>query len=98
MLGTETHCNLLRALDAPGDQLSVVRGGERLPVPGYIPHLLELLGHPPYIPPTHWDDFDMPLDQPAKDAGGLQALRQALAAASPSSRFIVLDHNPTFSP
>ncbi len=183
VLGTETHCNLLRALGAPPSQLSVVRGGERLrfgavdvtvvpslhsatgprarvafpgtvpsnqtPKPlviadlleggtlayhvtiggfsvmnfggaNYIPHelrglrpdclllpvggaaipryvdeLFDLLGHPRFVLPTHWDDFDIPFNLPARDAGGLQPLRQAVAKASPRSKFIVPEHNET---
>lgn len=35
VLGNETHLNLLRALRAPGDQLSQVTGGEYLPFEGF---------------------------------------------------------------
>ncbi len=35
VLGNETHLNLLRALKAPGDQLSQVSGGEYLPFEGF---------------------------------------------------------------
>lgn len=35
VLGTETHLNLLRAMRAPGDQLSQVTGGEYLPFKGF---------------------------------------------------------------
>jgi L-ascorbate metabolism protein UlaG (beta-lactamase superfamily) len=180
VFGTETHCNLLRALGAPPAQLNEVRGGERLSYPGYridvlesrhsmvgpraqvpfpgtrpgavpprprtiadlveggtlayqitmggrgvlalgganylerelvgrrpdavllpvgggsvpdyVPRLLDLLGQPATVLPTHWDDFDHPLEQPAVDFGGLEKLRAAVAAASPRSRFVRLDH------
>jgi len=188
VFGTESHANLLLALDAPGDQLSVVRGGEHLQFPGYsirvlrslhsmpgprarvpfpgtrpggppsrpqtiadlvegetlayavtsdatgftvvnfggsnfsaadlaglapdlamiqpggstvhdyVPRLLSCLDHPPYVVPTHWDDFDEPLDEPAVDWGGLTGLREAVAAASPRTRFVVVDHLETFTP
>lgn len=185
VLGTETHVNLMTALGAPTDQLSVVRGGEylecdgytiqvlrslhsmvgereRVPFPGtrpgqppsrpkvisdlvegetlaylitvgevsiidfggsnfsgadlaglrptvalvpvgggaihrYVPRLLDVLGHPRYVLPTHWDDFDYPLDEPARDFGGLAPLRTAVQAASPASRFVVLDHLETLT-
>ncbi|WP_028924713.1 MBL fold metallo-hydrolase [Pseudonocardia acaciae] len=180
VFGNETHCNLLRALDAPAEQLNQVRGGERvdygsyridvvpsvhsmtgprarvpfpgsrpgavpprprtiadlveggtlgyeitlggrsvlalgganylerelagrrpdavlLPVgggsvPDYVPRLLDLLGHPATVLPTHWDNFDEPLERPAVDTGGLDKLRAAVAKASPAARFVALDH------
>lgn len=72
-----------------------------LPVGGsavyeYVARLLRATGKPHYVLPTHWDDFDLPLDQPAKDAGGLEPLRQAVAEASPDSTFVVLDHLEKF--
>ncbi|MEV0839003.1 MBL fold metallo-hydrolase [Actinocatenispora sera] len=186
VLGTETHVNLMTALGAPADQLSVVRGGEYLECDGYtiqvlrslhsmtgersrvafagtrpghppatpkviadlvegetlaylitvgevgiidfggsnyigaelaglrptvalvpagggaihryVPRLLDTLGHPRYVLPTHWDDFDYPLDEPARDYGGLAPLRTAVRQASPASRFVVVDHLETFTP
>ncbi|HEY3503914.1 MAG TPA: MBL fold metallo-hydrolase [Actinocatenispora sp.] len=180
VLGTESHVNMMRALDAPAGQLSVVRGGEYLecdgytirvlrslhsmtgpraqvPFPGtrpgapprrprvisdlvegetlaylvtvgdvsvvdfggsnfstadlagvrptaalvpagggtihqFVPRLLDALGRPAYVLPTHWDDFDYPLDEPARDWGGLSALRDAVTAASPTSKFVQVDH------
>jgi L-ascorbate metabolism protein UlaG (beta-lactamase superfamily) len=73
-----------------------------LPVGGknvydYAGRLLRALGNPRYVLPTHWDDFDLPLNQPAKDTGGLDPLRAAVAAASPSSRFVVLEHLGEFT-
>ncbi|GAA4214742.1 MBL fold metallo-hydrolase [Actinocatenispora rupis] len=185
VLGTESHVNMMRALGAPADQLSVVRGGEYLecdgytirvlrslhsmtgpraqvPFPGtrpgapprrprvisdlvegetlaylvtvgdvgvvdfggsnfsaadlagvrptvalvpagggsihsYVPRLLDALGHPGLVLPTHWDDFDYPLDQPARDWGGLSTLHSAVTAASPDARFTVLDHLETIT-
>ncbi|WP_123685161.1 MBL fold metallo-hydrolase [Amycolatopsis thermoflava] len=63
----------------------------------YVGRLLRVLGQPPYVIPTHWDDFDHPLTEPARDWGGLDALRSAVAATSPASRFVVLDHLRTFT-
>ena len=72
-----------------------------LPVGGgtvyaYVARLLHATGNPRYVLPTHWDDFDLPLAAPAKDAGGLEPLRQAVAKASPRSTFVVLDHLEKF--
>ncbi|GAB2959750.1 MBL fold metallo-hydrolase [Amycolatopsis acidiphila] len=64
----------------------------------YAARLLRTVGFPRYVLPTHWDDFDYPLDEPARDWGGLAALRTAVAQASPSSRFAVVDHLQTFVP
>jgi L-ascorbate metabolism protein UlaG (beta-lactamase superfamily) len=64
----------------------------------YVPRLLAALDHPRYVLPTHWDDFDHPLAEPARDWGGLTALRTAVAAASPTTQFVQLDHLQTFSP
>ena len=73
----------------PDAVLIPVGGGS---VPDYVPRLLELLGHPGTVLPTHWDDFDQPLEKPAVDTGGLEKLRAAVAEASPSARFVRLDH------
>ncbi|PXY21371.1 MBL fold metallo-hydrolase [Prauserella muralis] len=62
----------------------------------YVPRLLAAAGHPPHVLPTHWDDIDRPLTEPAHDWGGLAALRAAVAQASPASRFTVVDHLETF--
>jgi L-ascorbate metabolism protein UlaG (beta-lactamase superfamily) len=64
----------------------------------YVGRLMGLLGNPPVVVPTHWDDFDLPLDQPARDWGGLEALRQAVRRASPRTEFVVLDHLEEFTP
>ncbi|MFD8497595.1 MBL fold metallo-hydrolase [Amycolatopsis sp. NPDC059657] len=64
----------------------------------YASRLLRTLGNPAYVVPTHWDDFDYPLDEPGRDFGGLTPLREAVAQASPSSKFVVVDHLRTFTP
>jgi L-ascorbate metabolism protein UlaG (beta-lactamase superfamily) len=58
----------------------------------YVGELMEALGRPPVVVPTHWDDFDFPLDEPARDWGGLEALRTAVRRASPRTDFVVVDH------
>ncbi|WP_237317154.1 MBL fold metallo-hydrolase [Streptomyces sp. JJ36] len=185
VLGTESHVNMMRAMGAPEEQLSVVSGGEllqcdgytvqvlpslhsmvgehpRVPFPGtrpaevpprprvisdlveggtlayrvtvngfsivnfggsnfseaglagvradlvlmqpggsaihaLVPRMLRALDHPAYVVPTHWDDIDHPLDEPARDWGGLDSLRRAVREASPGSRFLVLDHLETLT-
>lgn len=76
------------------DVLLLPVGGSK--VYDYAGRLLRATAHPRYVLPTHWDDFDLPLDEPAKDTGGLEPLRQAVAKASPNSQFIVLDHLQKF--
>jgi hypothetical protein len=64
----------------------------------YVGRLMRTLGHPTWVLPTHWDDFDYPLDQPAADWNGLVPLRDAVAANSPASTFVELAHLQTFTP
>jgi L-ascorbate metabolism protein UlaG (beta-lactamase superfamily) len=67
-------------------------------IPDYVARLLHITGYPRYVLPTHWDDFDYPLTEPARDWGGLAPLRAAVGAASPTSTFVALDHLQTFTP
>jgi L-ascorbate metabolism protein UlaG (beta-lactamase superfamily) len=61
----------------------------------YPGRLLGELGEPRWVLPSHWDDYDLPLDQPARDWGGLERLRAAVAAARPSATFVQLAHGET---
>jgi L-ascorbate metabolism protein UlaG (beta-lactamase superfamily) len=76
------------------DVLMLPVGGTK--VHDYVARLLRATGNPHYILPTHWDDFDVPLARPAKDTGGLEPLRRAVAAAAPGSQFVALEHLGTF--
>ncbi|MCM6773625.1 MBL fold metallo-hydrolase [Nocardia sp. CDC159] len=78
------------------DVLLLPAGGAK--VRDYVTRLLRTLGNPRYVVPTHWDDFDYPLGEPARDAGGLEPLRKAVTAASSDSRFVVLNHLETLTP
>jgi L-ascorbate metabolism protein UlaG (beta-lactamase superfamily) len=60
--------------------------------PEYVERLLEATGFPPYVIATHWDDFDKPLTEPAVAGGDVEALRERVAAASPDSEFLLIDH------
>jgi L-ascorbate metabolism protein UlaG (beta-lactamase superfamily) len=64
---------------------------------GYAGRLMATIGNPRVVLATHWDDFDYPLAQPARDWGGLQALRESVLAASPTTRFVKLEHLQTFT-
>lgn len=67
-------------------------------IPGYVPRLMECLGNPRYLLPTHWDDFDEPLEEPAVDWGGLDGLRQAVTDVGARTEFVVVDHLESFTP
>ncbi len=64
----------------------------------FAQRLMRVLDHPARVVPAHWDDFDYPLDQPARDWGGVNPLRDAIAAASPGTEFVKLDHLQSFKP
>ncbi|MEV6621237.1 MBL fold metallo-hydrolase [Amycolatopsis sp. NPDC051106] len=78
------------------DVVLVPVGGAK--VTQYVPRLLRTLGNPAHVAATHWDDFDLPLGQAKDPNGGLEVLRKAVAAASPASEFVVLDHLGEFTP
>ncbi len=61
-------------------------------VPHYLPRLLSNLGNPRFVVPTHWDDFDFPLNEPARDWGGLKGLQAGVASVSPTSKLVMFDH------
>ncbi|MFC3494628.1 MBL fold metallo-hydrolase [Glycomyces rhizosphaerae] len=60
--------------------------------PAYVERLLEVTGFPPYVIATHWDNFDHPLTEPGVIGGDWKALRDRVAAASPDSEFLLIDH------
>ena len=65
-------------------------GGDH--TPDYVERLLEATGYPPYVVPTHWDDFDEPLTEPAVRGADWEAMRDRVAQASPETEFILIDH------
>jgi L-ascorbate metabolism protein UlaG (beta-lactamase superfamily) len=185
VLGTETHLNLLRAMDTPDEQLSLVAGGELYQFEGYTvevfrashgvtgkhksllfpgtrpgeapkrpkrikdlveggslaylvtfgsvslffngtpafherevagirptvlfmqgsnpnypdyeERMLAATGFPPYVIPTHWDDYEEPLTEPAIDLFGAAALGERVAEVSPDSQYVLLDHLESFT-
>lgn len=60
--------------------------------PDYVERLLKATGYPRYVVPTHWDDFDLPLTEPAEPGGDIDTLHERVAKASPDSEFIRIDH------
>jgi L-ascorbate metabolism protein UlaG (beta-lactamase superfamily) len=86
-----------RELDGLRPDLAIVAAGGGS-IHDYVGRLMRTLDYPTWVLPTHWDDFDYPLDQPAVDWGGLVPLQEAVAAASPHTRFVKLDHLGTLTP
>jgi L-ascorbate metabolism protein UlaG (beta-lactamase superfamily) len=84
-----------QALAGVRPDLAIVAAGG---APGYAGRLMPTIGNPKWVLPTHWDDFDYPLDEPARDWGGLQTLHDAVTAASPGTQFVKLEHRQTFTP
>ncbi|HZE40887.1 MAG TPA: MBL fold metallo-hydrolase [Stackebrandtia sp.] len=70
--------------------LFVQPGGDH--TPDYVERLLEATGYPPYVIPSHWDDFDQPLTKPAAVGIDWRPVRDRVAKASPDSTFILIDH------
>jgi L-ascorbate metabolism protein UlaG (beta-lactamase superfamily) len=71
----------------------------------YTGRLLHAIGRPRWILPTHWDNFERPFSDGPHDlsdvfgqAGSLDFWIQQARAASPRSRFVVLDFFESFAP
>jgi L-ascorbate metabolism protein UlaG (beta-lactamase superfamily) len=97
ILALSTANFIERELAGVRPDLAIVAAGGRS-LHDYPGRLMRTLGKPRWVLPSHWDDFDLPLDQPARDVGGLEPLRAAIAAASPHTAFVSLDHLQTFTP
>ncbi|MFD1948504.1 MBL fold metallo-hydrolase [Nocardioides aestuarii] len=59
----------------------------------YLPRLLEALGRPPVVVPSHWDDFESPLSNPPRPATPdlarrLEAFELDVRRISPRSRVV----------
>ncbi|MEV3936390.1 MBL fold metallo-hydrolase [Glycomyces sp. NPDC049804] len=65
--------------------------------PDYEERLFAAVGSPPYVIPTHWDDYEEPLTEPAVDLFGGAALGEKVAQYSPDSEFVLLDHLESFT-
>jgi L-ascorbate metabolism protein UlaG (beta-lactamase superfamily) len=65
--------------------------------PDYEERLFAAVGSPPYVIPTHWDDYEEPLTEPAVDLFGGAALAETVAEYSPDSEFVLLDHLESFT-
>ncbi len=47
--------------------------------------------------PTHWDDYEEPLTEPAVDWLGAERLGEKVSELSPESEFVLLDHLESFT-
>jgi L-ascorbate metabolism protein UlaG (beta-lactamase superfamily) len=65
--------------------------------PDYEPRMMAATGFPPYVIPTHWDDYEEPLTDPAIDLFGAAALGETIAQVSPDSQYVLLDHLESFT-
>ncbi len=63
----------------------------------YEERLLAAAGYPRYIVPTHWDDYEEPLTEPAVDWLGAHRLGERVAEISPETEFVLLDHLESFT-
>jgi L-ascorbate metabolism protein UlaG (beta-lactamase superfamily) len=97
ILALSTANFIERELTRLRPDLAIVPVGGRS-LHNYPGRLMRTLHHPTWVLPTHWDDFDLPLDLPARDFGGLEPLRAAVAAASPDTTFVTLRHDQSFTP
>jgi L-ascorbate metabolism protein UlaG (beta-lactamase superfamily) len=97
ILALSTANFIEQQLDGLRPDLAIVAAGGGT-IHDYVGRLMQSLHYPTWVVPTHWDDFDFPLNQPAVDWGGLAPLQNAVAAASPDTTFIKLDHLETFTP
>lgn len=72
------------------DVALVGAAGSRKEIYDYSGRLMRVLGHPPLVLPTHWDNFLLPYDasqQPAIDA--VQQFVSEVTRASPGSKVVV---------
>jgi L-ascorbate metabolism protein UlaG (beta-lactamase superfamily) len=65
--------------------------------PNYAERMLAATGFPPYVIPTHWDDYEAPLKEPAVDLFGAEKLGEMVAEVSPESEWVLLDHLESFT-
>lgn len=65
--------------------------------PRYEERMFAATGYPPIVIPTHWDDFEAPLSEPAIDEYGAAKLGERVAEVSPDSTFVLLDHLESYT-
>ncbi|GAA2151677.1 MULTISPECIES: MBL fold metallo-hydrolase [Glycomyces] len=65
--------------------------------PNYVERMLAATGFPPYVVPTHWDDYEAPLTEPAVDLFGAEKLGELVAEAGPDSQWVLLDHLESYT-
>lgn len=64
----------------------------------YTERLLRVLNNPRLILPTHWDNWELPLSEPARSTAGLEAFVREARQVSPQSEVVVMDYLQPFAP
>ena len=71
----------------------------------YVPRLMAALNNPGIVLPTHWDNWEKPLDQPAVDMrdilgddGNVDKFMAAVQQVSPATQTVLVDHLQSFAP
>lgn len=93
-----------RAFAGTRPDVALIAGIFRNQIRDYAERLTGALGHPRFLLPTHWDNFERPYEDGAQDLhdvlgepGSLDTFVRELKRASPRSRVVVLDFFETFS-
>ena len=71
----------------------------------YVPRLMGVLNYPGLVLPTHWDNWEMPLDAPAVDlrtaigdAGNVDNFMAEVTQVSPRTQTVLVDHLQSYAP
>ena len=71
----------------------------------YVPRLMHVLGNPRLVLPTHWDNWEKPLDEPAVDlrdvigaAGNVDNFMAEVQQVSPGTETVLVDHLQSYAP
>jgi hypothetical protein len=64
----------------------------------YTERLIGVLGMPPLVLPTHWDNFEAPLTMPQPLSAGVQRLVAEVGQMSPQSEVKVLNLLESYAP
>jgi hypothetical protein len=66
---------------------------ERNNIENYTPRIMQVLGDPPVVIPTHWDRFNVPYSVSQEPAvRRLQSFIDEVKSVSPKTRTIVLEY------
>ncbi|MGI8552768.1 MAG: MBL fold metallo-hydrolase [Dehalococcoidia bacterium] len=103
MMGTANYIE--RALTGLQPDVALIALANYRQTHQYLPRLLRVLNYPSLVMPTHWDNWEKPLDQPAQDLrdilgpdGNLDLFVQEVQQLSPQSQVTVLDYLQSYAP